>query len=423
MPEIIELSNGLKIITEFMPEVRSATVGVMVRAGSAFETQNNNGISHFVEHLIFRGTKTRSAQVIAQSIEGYGGSLNAYTEKEMTYYYARVLSEQVILTVDIFCDMLLNSLFDSEDIEIERQVIIEEIKMYEDSPEDIIYDILLESAWGDNPLTMPVTGTINTVKCMGKASILALVKNFYVPSNVIFTLSGNFDCDKVLNTIKKHFNILKSSAVNPDYPLPIRKPSVVIREKDVEQVYLCVTTRGIEFTDDQRFSLMVIDTALFGGISSRLFRELRENRGLVYFVSSHQASFKKAGLFGIYAGTNPSNAKLVIEVILNELLKVKEYGLTKEELLRAKKQLKGSFLLGLESTQYRALRNANSVLYFDKIHSVDEISTLIDNIADDDILKLSDYMFNKDYYTLSLVWPKDNSYNYLLDWWQQAVIT
>lgn len=415
MIEITEFENGLKVITELIPDVRSATISVMVTVGSASETKENNGVSHFVEHLMFKGTKTRTAQVIAQSIEDYGGSLNAFTEKEITYYYAKVLTEQANLTVDIFCDMLLNSLFDLNELELERQVILEEIKMYEDTPDEVVYDALFKSIWGDNPMALSVTGSFPSVRDMTRDTILDFVKTHYVPGNIRFSLSGNFDKNKIIKIIDSHFCSLKVPKNEVKIPEPQIKSSITVNEKDIEQAHVCIATNGISIVSNDRYPLAVMDIALAGGISSRLFQEIREKRGLVYSISSYKALYRPSGVFGVYAGTSVQNISELIRLVLEEFSKIKENGLTDDELIRGKKQLKGSLLLGLESTYYRAYRNVHSEVYFNKIFSIDEVCELIDLVSMNDILRIASDIFDPKYYSLSIVGPKGIPVNYKLN--------
>jgi len=409
-----KLSNGLRIITEYIPDVHSASVTVLVGAGSSMENKKINGVSHFIEHLMFKGTKTRTSQVIAQLIEDYGGTLNAFTDKEFSCYYARVLTEQVALTVDIFCDMLLNSLFNPEELELERQVILEEIKMYEDTPDEIIYDLLFKGIWKNHPLAFPVTGECSSILPMTREDIINFVKDFYTPDNIIFSLAGNFDSDQVIEQIKSNFEHLNDDAKNYKLPSPELNPVVIVNEKDIEQAHLCIATRGINVDHMDRYPLSIIDIALSGGISSRLFQEVREKRGLAYTINSYKAMYRSTGIFGVYAGTSVNNIKEVINIVLNEFATVKENALTEEELTRAKKQLKGCMLLGLESMYYRSYRNVHSEFYFNKIYNVEEVCQIIDNISVQDIKRVADYIFTPEYYALSVIGPKNIPKEYSL---------
>ncbi|MGD9580099.1 MAG: M16 family metallopeptidase [Vampirovibrionia bacterium] len=415
MLKVTRLDNGLKIITEYIPDVRSATISLLVSVGSAVETPEIAGISHFVEHLIFKGTETRTAQEIAQSVEDYGGALNAFTEKELTYYYARVLTEQVESTVDIFCDMILNSIMDPKEIELERQVILEEIKMYEDTPDELVYDIMFRSVWGDCSIAQSVTGSYDTVNKLSRDDILKFIENFYTPDNIIISLAGNFDVDRVIDLIKRSFDSCKKSKLITKVEIPSLSQAKTAQSKEIEQAHLCLSTMGMPLTSDDRYALAAIDIALAGGISSRLFQEVREKRGLAYSINSYKALYKPAGIFGVYAATSVKNIQEILDIVLDEFSSIRDKGLTDDELARAKKQLTGSLLLGLESTYYRAYRNIHSELYFDKIYSIDEICALIQAISMDDVNKVADYIFDPSYYGLTIVGPKGISADYSLN--------
>lgn len=407
MLKITELENGLTIITEHIPDLRSATVSFMVKVGSGVETIKNNGISHFVEHLLFKGTETRSAQEIAQAIEDYGGNLNAFTEKEMTYYYAKVLSEQVNTAVDIFSDMVLNSRFDADEIELERQVILEEIKMGDDSPDEVVYENLFKGIWGENALGLPITGSYNSIQNLERSEIIDYVNSYYAPDNVIISISGNFDYESVLDIIKKRFEPFDRSSRTVHIEIPAMTPGLYLKEKDIEQAHVCLGTKGISILDDSRFALATIDLALAGGLSSRLFQEVREKRGLAYSINSYKALYKAAGIYGVYAGTSIPNIQQVLDIVLGEFAQIRENGLSEEELVRSKKQLKGSLLLGLESTYYRSYRNAHSYVYYDRILSVDDICKIIDNITVNQVKEVAQILFDPDNYSLSIVGPRD----------------
>lgn len=402
----IQLSNGLKIITERVPDVHSASLSVLMGVGSSYENKEISGISHFIEHLMFKGTKNRTSQMIAQLIEEYGGSVNAFTEKEHTTYYARVLTDQINLTVDIFCDMLLNSLFDQNELELERQVILEEIKMYDDTPDELVYEVMFKSIWNDNPFSLSVTGLYESVNSLNKVDIINFVNQYYTPDNLIFSISGNFDQEQLIDTIHSFYDTQNTSIVHPVIPKPVMQPSLSVCYKEIEQAHLCLVTNGVSILSDERYPLAILDIALAGGISSRLFQEIREKRGLSYSINSYKALYKPAGLFGVYAGTSTNNVNEVLKLILDEFAKVREEGLTEDELIRSKKQLKGSMLLGLESTYYRAYRNAHSLSYFGQIYTIEEVCQEIDNITLDDIKQLAVKIFNPDYYSLAVVGPK-----------------
>jgi len=310
--------------------------------------------------------------------------------------------------------MILNSVIDSKELELERQVILEEIKMYEDTPDELVYDLLFKAIWGDCSMAQSVTGSYTSVKSLSRDLILDFIDNYYTPDNIIISIAGNFNLNEVIDLVKSRFDschkVLK--------PYKIHTPSmssvVSVQAKDIEQAHLCIATMGMPIISDDRYALAAIDIALAGGISSRLFQEVREKRGLAYSINSYKALYKPAGVFGVYAGTSTQNIQEIIDIVLNEFAMVKEKGLTDDELARAKKQLTGSLLLGLESTYYRAYRNIHSELYFGRIYSIDEICSLINSISMDDVIKVASYIFNPEYYALSIVGPKDISSDFSL---------
>ena len=408
------LPNGLRIVSEAIPYVKSVTLGIWVGTGSRFEQEYNHGISHFIEHMIFKGTHNRSAKDIAEAVDSVGGQLNAFTGKEYTCYYIKVLDTHLELAIDILSDMLLSSKFDGEDIKREREVVLEEIHMYEDTPDEIIYDLLFKGIWKNHPLAFPVTGECSSILPMTREDIINFVKDFYTPDNIIFSLAGNFDSDQVIEQIKSNFEHLNDDAKNYKLPSPELNPVVIVNEKDIEQAHLCIATRGINVDHMDRYPLSIIDIALSGGISSRLFQEVREKRGLAYTINSYKAMYRSTGIFGVYAGTSVNNIKEVINIVLNEFATVKENALTEEELTRAKKQLKGCMLLGLESMYYRSYRNVHSEFYFNKIYNVEEVCQIIDNISVQDIKRVADYIFTPEYYALSVIGPKNIPKEYSL---------
>lgn len=406
MQNVTTLSNGLKVITEYADTVRSASVAVIIGVGSANEASETNGACHFIEHLMFKGTASRTAHAIAQAIEDYGGSINAFTEKEFTCFYAKVLTEQVPTTLDIFCDMLINSLLDPAEFELERQVILEEIKMYEDTPDELVYDHIFKALWGEHPLAMPVTGTFESVSNIDRDFIAEFVRSYYKPENITISIAGNFNEAQVIDCIDSHFANIHNLPSQATLPPVFSQPHKRFQWKDIEQAHMCIAANSVTITDKLRYPLALIDICLAGGISSRLFQEIRERRGLVYSINSFKALYKQAGLFGVYAGTNSANVDQVISLVMEEFDTIKNSCLTENEIIRSKKQLKGSLLLGLESMYYRAYRNAHSHLYFNRIYPIDEIIALIDDITCEDIQEVAGLIFRPDNYAISIVGPK-----------------
>lgn len=403
----IILPNGIKVISEYMPNTHSATVMLWIDAGSSVENSELNGISHFIEHMFFKGTTSRSAKEIVQAIENTGGSINAFTDKEATCCYARVLSDQVPNTIDILLDMILNSLFNPKDIEIERQVILEEIKMYEDTPDELVHDQFIKSFWNSHPLGLPITGTVSSVKGISRDDMSQFIRDYYTPSNITISIAGNFNEEDVISRISEAADHIHTTSKVKEMKIPEVTPNFTILKKDIEQTHLCIGSKSISILDEDRYSLALIDVCLGGGMSSRLFQEIREKRGLVYSINTYEAVYRPAGIFGVYAGTSSSNADEVIKLIWEEMEKVKTEGFSEEELDRAKAQIKGGLLIGLESTKYRASRNGRSELYFNKIHSTEEICDAIDKVTQADIKRLSSQMFDKKVTGISMICPKE----------------
>jgi len=401
------LPNGIKIISEYMPNTYSATIMFWIDAGSGIEKLELNGISHFIEHMFFKGTINRSAQTIVQAIEDTGGSMNAFTEKEFTCCYARVLSDQTPVAVDILMDMIFNSLYSPADIEIERQVILEEIKMYEDTPDELVHDQFIKSFWNNHPLGQPVAGTLDTVKKISREDILQFIRDYYTPSNITISIAGNFDEENIISKISETAGQINLISKVKEIKIPEVTPVKTILKKDIEQTHICLGSKSISILDDDRYALAIIDVCLGGSMSSRLFQEIREKRGLVYSINTYEAIYRTAGIFGIYAGTNPSNVNEVIKLIWDEMEKIKVEGLRSDEFERAKTQIKGGLLIGLESTKYRAGRNGRSELYFNRLFSTEEICDAIDRVTQADIIRLSNQMFDKKAMGIAMICPKE----------------
>ncbi len=308
------LPNGLRVITERMPSVRSATIGVWADVGSSLELHERRGVSHMVEHMLFKGTSRRSARDIAQIMDGVGGNLNAFTDKEATCYYAKVMDRHLPLALDVLSDMFLHSLFDAGELAKERQVVLEEIKMYEDSPDELIHDLFLQTMWNGSNLGEPTIGFAETVSGLTPDDLRSHMRERYAPNSVVVTAAGNVDHDEFAHRVERAF--AEFSGVGRPFVLetPATTPARAFKQKDSEQAYCILGTQGLSATDDRRYALSVLDTMLGGGMSSRLFQEIREKRGLVYTVYSFQAAYRAAGLFGIYAGTSPKNVSECVEL-------------------------------------------------------------------------------------------------------------
>ena len=408
MIQVAELANGIKVLMENIPHVRSVAIGVWVDIGSRDESNELAGISHFIEHLMFKGTENRTAKDIAEELDAVGGQLNAFTTKEYTCYYARVLDEHIMLGIDLLGDMLLNSRFDQGDIDRERNVIIEEIKMYEDDPDELVHDIIAGTIWGSHPLGRPISGDENTVQSISREQILSFYHKYYCSGNMVISVSGNFDGQKVMDGLNVNFGKLTGPKKQRLYTIPEPARQVVCRVKDNEQVHICLGTQGLALDHEQIYVLQIINTILGGGLSSRLFQEIREERGLVYSIYSYHSSYHDSGLFCIYTGLSKQNVRPALELIIKEIDNIQSNGVPAAELQRVKEQLKGNLLLSLESISTRMSRLGKSQLYLDKVTSPDEIVSRIMSVSEDDIKDLARNCLKPENFCMASVGPWDD---------------
>jgi len=400
------LANGARIITEVVDQVYSASIGVWVDVGSQDETPENNGVSHCLEHMLFKGTKTRTAQDIAQEIEDVGGTLGASTGKENTCFYGRVLGDELPIAVDLTFDMLLNATLTQEDLDLERQVILEEIKMYEDDPEDFAHETLILNVWPEHPLSRPITGTGESVSGITDKMLRRHVDDYYTPERFIISIAGNFD---EAATIKQITDLIEKMPAGKQErhiePTRVKKYSAV-RHKDNEQAHISIATDGVGISDDRKYAVAILDLCLGGNVSSRLFQEVREKRGLVYTINSFRESHQDGGLFGVYAGCSPKHVKQVLSLISKELKRTKKEGFSKEEIARAKTQLRSELLLGLESMRSRTSRNAYSELYFGRQMTVDEICAEVERVDGEAVRDLANQLLLSDTISFVVVGPR-----------------
>jgi predicted Zn-dependent peptidase len=400
------LSNGARIVTEVVGQVYSASIGIWVDVGSQDETVENNGVSHCLEHMLFKGTKDRTAQDIAQQIEDVGGSLGASTGKENTCFYGRVLGDQLPIAVDILFDMLLNATLTKVDLDLERSVILEEIKMYEDDPEDYAHETLVMNIWPDHPLSRPITGTSETVSAITAKMLRQHVDRFYRPDRFVVSIAGNFDEKRTVDQISDMLGSIKGGSHERLIPPTNVSKFSAVRNKDIEQAHISIATEGLGVTDDEKYTVAVLDLCLGGNVSSRLFQEVREKRGLVYTINSFRESHENGGLFGVYAGCSPKQVGKVLSLVSKELKRTKKEGFTDEEIVRAKTQLRSELLLGLESMRSRASRNAYSELYFNRQLTVDEIVADIELVTGEGVRQLANKLLNKDTLSFVVVGPR-----------------
>jgi predicted Zn-dependent peptidase len=400
----IVLSNGLRLVYEKISYVRSVSVGIWVGTGSRNEDSQNNGISHFIEHMLFKGTAKRSAKEIAECIDAIGGQINAFTSKECTCFYTKTLDTHLDIALDVLADMLFNSEFARDDIKVEKRVVIEEIGMYEDTPEELVHDIFSEMVWNGNPLGYPILGTEKCINKFSKKVIDKYMNNFYTPYNTVISVAGNFDEGTLIDLINKYFQDWKYEGVYKQEFLPAQyQIDKIIREKDTEQVHLCMGFEGVEHGNDKLYSLLTLNNILGGGMSSRLFQNIREKRGLVYSIYSYPSTYQGAGLFMIYAGMNPEYLKTVIDLASDEMKLIRQNGITIDELNKSKEQLKGNYILGLESTNSRMNSIGKSELMLGKINTPEEVLDKIDKVNMDSINEIIERVFDFDKMSISAV--------------------
>ncbi len=392
--ERAQLANGIRVVTEEMPGIPSVTVGLWVENGSRHERPEQAGISHFLEHLFFKGTERRSAAQIAEEADAVGAVLNAFTGKEYTCYYAKVLREHLPVVQELLADIFLHSRFDPEEIERERSVVLQEISQVEDTPDDYVHDLFALRYWPGHPLSFPVCGTAETVSRFGQEDFLSFVRARYRPNRMIIAAAGNVQHAEILAWAERAFGTLDGEAMNSngEPPRPVRGVHYV--EKQLEQVHLCLGTPGIPQTAAERYAGYLLSTALGGGMSSRLFQEIRERRGRAYSVYSFLSSYSDAGYLGIYVGTSAEWVAEVVEIILVELRKLQRDGLQPSELQRVKNQLKGNLLLGLETSDNRMTRIARNEIFFGRDVPAEEISARIDATTNDEIIALAKRLFD-----------------------------
>lgn len=398
------LDNGIRIIAEKIDSIRSVSFGVWIGTGSRNEASKVNGISHFIEHMMFKGTENYTSREIAQRIENIGGQLNAFTSKESTCYYTRTLDSHLEIAMDTLSDMMLRSVFTEQEIQKERGVVIEEINMYEDSPEELVHDLFQMKVWGDNPLAAPILGTADILNNLGQKEIKEYISARYVPENVVIAVAGNFEYEDLYQKIEKYFGTWKKDS-RKDEPeqKAIFHPGITVKRKEVEQVHMCVGVPGLALGDRFIYPLIVVNTVLGGGMSSRLFQSIREERGLAYSVYSYLSHYTDAGLLAIYAGMNANQLQEANKVILEEIKLMKEQKLTEDEILKTKEQLKGSYMLGLESTSSRMNSLGKSELLTGKVRTPDEVLKELDAITKEDVDAVIDQVFDLDKVCISVV--------------------
>jgi predicted Zn-dependent peptidase len=398
------LPSGLTVLIETLPYVRSVALGYYLRTGSAVESEEHGGSSHFLEHLVFKGTKQRTTAEIAQVVDILGGDVDAFTGKEYTSFYAHVLDEQLPVALDLLTEIVTSPRFDPDDVEMERGVILEEIRMVEDTPDDLVHEIFVTAFWPDHPLGRPILGTEETINALPRTKIIEHYEETFQPSNVIFAASGNVHPEDVLPFLEKNFPRTTRTPFRREWDTPKPAQHVILREKrELEQVHLVLGSRGYPQQSEERFAAALLNTVLGGSMSSRLFQTIREKEGLVYTVASYHNGYLNGGYEAIYAACAPKNLRRVLDLTLDEMRRFRSEGPTPKELADAKLHLKGSILLSLESTTSRMSGVARQEYYFGRQYGPDEIIEKIDRVSLDDIHAAAETIVDPESLSLTLL--------------------
>jgi predicted Zn-dependent peptidase len=396
-------ANGVRILLEKISSVRSVSIGIWVGTGSRYENKHNNGISHFIEHMLFKGTATRSARQIAEAFDRIGGQVNAFTSKECTCYYAKVMDRDASYAMNVLADMFFHSRFDPEDMEKEKKVIGEEIKMYEDTPDDLVHDLLSATSFAHHPLGYPILGTKRTLAEFGPEELKTHMHKHYRPDNIVVSIAGNV-CDSFINEVEAIFSGYQVPDLEEPQPAPLFHPGKIARKKETEQAHICFGFPGVSSSNKASVPLIVMNNILGGGMSSRLFQEIREEKGLAYSVFSFHTAFRDSGLLTVYGGTAADRIGELGENMLNSIQRMIHEGVSKDELDSSKAQIKGNIIFGLESTSGRMSRNAKNELILGHDRPVDQMISEIDAVTVEDVHDIAEKIFQKPY-SCSVVSP------------------
>jgi predicted Zn-dependent peptidase len=403
------LTNGMRVVSETLPKSRSVSIGVWVKVGSRHEPQEIGGISHFIEHLFFKGTEKRTAKDIAIEMDSLGGEMNAFTSQETTTYYAKVVDEHLPVAVDILSDILLGSKFDPTEMEKERKVILEEIKGVEDTPDDYIHEFFTNTVWPDNPLGRPILGTKETIKALKHQDIISYIDGYYSPKEIVISVAGNFEHAQLIELLNTSFGRLSRAGVPKKEVTPEFSHAVAVRKKQLEQVQVCIGCRGMNYMHEDRYVISALNTVLGNSMSSRLFQEVREQNALAYSIYSYVTSYRDTGLLTVYAGTDPTNTLEVLRLVTRELKKIKDEGITEAEEMRVKNQIKGTLVLSLESSNSHMSRLARQEIYFGKYISIDDIIRGVEKVTSEQVQRLAQQLFTRDNLSLAILGPMSRS--------------
>lgn len=387
------LDNGMTVISERMDTMRSVAIGIWVSVGSRDEAPADAGLSHFLEHMMFKGTPTRTAAEISQAFDRLGGELNAFTSKEYTCYYARVLDQHVPTALEILSDMVVDSTFDPEAIASEREVVLEEISRTEDAPDDRVHELFAQTLWPEHPLGRPVLGTRETISGVDRAQSCTYKGTHYKAGSTVVAAAGDVDHAELVALVQRHLGLPAGQRAERTHAQPDTTPRLELLRKDTEQAHICWGVQGLDACSDDRFAMSVLDSTLGGGMSSRLFQEIREKKGLAYAVYSYHSLYQDTGAYTVYAGTRPANMEQVVRLVQAEVEKVKQDGITAEELDRAKESMKGALVLGLESTRNRMTRLGKAYVTGTPILSMDELVERVEAVTGYQVTALARRLF------------------------------
>lgn len=406
MHKRVKLDNGIPVVMEITQDVHSVCIGVWVKTGSRNEQPEDNGISHFLEHMFFKGTEKRTAKDIAMEIDSIGGELNAFTSSENTTFYVKVLDEYLEKAVDLLSDIFLHSTFPEVDIEKEKSIITEEIKMVEDTPSDYIHELFCKNIWGEKGLGQPVLGKGETIERFTREDLLNRVSRCYGTDSVVIACSGNLEEEKVIGLLNQGFGRLKRASMQEADPTPEFRSSLDIVPKDLSESHICLGLKGLPYGSDDRYAMHLLNTILGGGMSSRLFQEIREKRGLAYSIGSYNASYSDTGFWAVYAGTDRRHVREVVHIVMDEIRNL-PYSVTEEELRKAKDQLKGSLLLALESTTNKMTNIARQEIYYGRYYPPEEVIRLVESVTLEDLKRLSQVLTDGKSFALTVYGPVD----------------
>jgi predicted Zn-dependent peptidase len=400
------LDTGLRLVTETMPHVRSVTIGVWLTRGSRHEVDAQSGIAHFVEHMLFKGTDSRSAEDIAQAIDSIGGQLDAFTAKEYAGYYIKVLDEHLPLAVELLSDIVMRPAFVEEEVAREKKVILEEIKMVEDTPDDLVHELFTQQFWDGHPLARPILGSRETVEALTGTSLRDYFRGAYVAPNMIVSAAGNLDHERVRDLVARAFAALPAAGETLAQAPPAVTPSVLLKTKDLEQSHICLGTHSYQQNHGDRYVSYILNSVLGGSMSSRLFQNVREKRGLAYSVFSGMSAYRDAGNLTIYAGCAADAVEEVIDLSVEELRGLKRTPVPDDELKRAKDHLKGSLMLSLENTASRMSHLARQEIYFDRHFTLDETLAGVQRVTVDDIQRVAQDLLSNGSLAVTVLGPK-----------------